>query len=549
MMVRTSSCQQVPVLGCCALRILAILLVLPGMELANAQQAAAVSTSEDGDIAVPQEPKKTAGVIGNPIDIGSQKQLFMDQQLVATSRNITLTMNPPRRDGQVLLTTDQPWEKGAFISVYSSVLKDNDRIRLWYDLMEKTGAGPYDHERRVGYAESKDGLHFEKPLLGLHSVDGSTANNVVLPTKIGGCSVWIDPQAPSEHRFKTQAKVYPSGEFHMHSSPDGLRWTLFSKPHPGPGGHDTQSIVFWDRKVNRYALYTRHWMHQRDRQRAYRAVRRLETDDLKTGWDQQAIVMAPDEIDWATHATPTEQPPVDFYGACVFPYEDVYIMLLQAYWHWDQRSSLKRLGPLGFDVRLAISRDGKTFSRVGGRKPFMANGREDQFDSRFVWALPNPVRMGDEIWIYYVGQNRGHDGRIAPGAPEGKLLTGIGRAVIRLDGFVSVDAGYRGGQFTTPLIRFSGDRLELNVDTSGGGSVEVELLDEQEQPIQGYARNESQIINGNSVRMPVRWQQHEDVGELAGRPIRLRFYLRDCKLYSFQFRTEGATVAVAEPLR
>ena len=107
-MVRTSSCQQVPVLGCCALRILAILLVLPGMELANAQQAAAVSTSEDGDIAVPQEPKKTAGVIGNPIDIGSQKQLFMDQQLVATSRNITLMMNPPRRDGQVLLTTDQP---------------------------------------------------------------------------------------------------------------------------------------------------------------------------------------------------------------------------------------------------------------------------------------------------------------------------------------------------------------------------------------------------------------------------------------------------------
>jgi len=86
-------------------------------------------------------------------------------------------------------------------------------------------------------------------------------------------------------------------------------------------------------------------------------------------------------------------------------------------------------------------------------------------------------------------------------------------------------------------------------EPGGGGSVEVELLDEQEQPIQGYARNESQIINGNSVRMPVRWQQHEDVGELAGRPIRLRFYLRDCKLYSFQFRTEGATVAVAEPLR
>ena len=78
MMVRTSLCQLVLVLGCCALGILAILLVLPELELANAHQAAAVSTSEDGDTAVPQEPKKTAGVIGNPIDIGSQKQLFMD---------------------------------------------------------------------------------------------------------------------------------------------------------------------------------------------------------------------------------------------------------------------------------------------------------------------------------------------------------------------------------------------------------------------------------------------------------------------------------------
>ena len=77
---------------------------------------------------------------------------------------------------------------------------------------------------RVCYAESEDGLHYTKPILNLHEVDGSDANNVVLSGVIGGCSVWIDPKAPPEHRYKTQAKVYPTGQFHMHSSPDGLRW-------------------------------------------------------------------------------------------------------------------------------------------------------------------------------------------------------------------------------------------------------------------------------------------------------------------------------------
>jgi hypothetical protein len=162
--------------------------------------------------------------------------------------------------------------------------------------------------------------------------------------------------------------------------------------------------------------------------------------------------------------------------------------------------------------------------------------------------MPNPIRMGDELWIYYVGQNRDHNGNIDPGAPDGKFLSGIGRAVLRLDGFISADAGYRGGWLTTPLIRFSGGRLELNVATSGGGSVEVELLDEQGRPIEGYSKAASRIINGNSVRMPVRWKTTDDVSQLAGRPVRLRFHMQDCKLYAFQFRPRGDKTAARIPI-
>ena len=83
------------------------------------------------------------------------------------------------------------------------------------------------------------------------------------------------------------------------------------------------------------------------------------------------------------------------------------------------------------------------------------------------------------------GLNKDHDGLVDPAA--GGYLSGIGRAVMRLDGFVSAEAEYGGGEIVTPIIRFSGERLELNVDTGGGGSVLVELQDAYGRPISGFA--------------------------------------------------------------
>ena len=142
--------------------------------------------------------------------------------------------------------------------------------------------------------------------------------------------------------------------------------------------------------------------------------------------------------------------------------------------------------------------------------------------------------MGDELRIYYIGSNRDHDGYI-DSAAEGKHLTGISRAVLRLDGFVSADADYAGGEVTTPLITFSGRRLELNVETSGGGSVVVQLLDDNDRPIPGFSKDDATPVNGNAVRMSVRWGDRAEVSRLTGRPVRIRFHVRDCKLYAFQF--------------
>ena len=119
----------------------------------------------------------------------------------------------------------------------------------------------------VGYAESTDGIHFDKPELHLIDEGGSTANNVVIPSKLGGSSVWIDPHAPPEERYKNQSKVYNpevAMQFHMHGSPDGIHWKFLRRIQlPHRGGWDTQSIIFWDPAIGRYVLYTRRWVAKR----------------------------------------------------------------------------------------------------------------------------------------------------------------------------------------------------------------------------------------------------------------------------------------------
>ena len=63
----------------------------------------------------------------------------------------------------------------------------------------------------------------------------------------------------------------------------------------------------------------------------------------------------------------------------------------------------------------------------------------------------------------------------------------------------------------------------------------VEFLDENDKPISGFSKEDATPVNGNSVRIPIRWGDRAEVSTLAGEPVRLRFHMRDCKLYAFQF--------------
>jgi len=513
---------------------------------------------------------KTFSSAFSVIHVGMHKQLFVDHRFIESGEGITLSMHEPYPTGEKLVVVDQPWEKGLMMGGYCSVLRedhpDGPVVRLWYGVSDVATQGmPGKGLLALAYAESKDGIQFKKRPLGLVEWNGSKQNNLVMPTDatntaVGGGSVFRDenPNCPPDQRYKSWSKFYSTpgtlrGTNRIWHSANGLNWKLYETVPTGLRKADTQPTWFWDSRIGRYIGYSREWADISDDQ-TIRMVGYNESDDM-LHWENFSLALRPDDLDGtslpvirilptdgmqkgAKHGTEDVSPTsgrMDFYGPGIFKYnetQDLYFSLLPAFHHFSRRGG--KSWPDTGDLQLAVSRDARNFRRLGGRRPFLRLGMEGSFYSKWIWPVLQPLRMGDELWLYYWGTNQSHSSVLDPKAKE--MDSAISRAVLRLDGFVSADASYSGGWFTTPILTYEGSRLELNLDTSAGGIAQVELQDASGKPVAGYSLAESDVLNGNSVRMLVSWKGSSDVSKFAGKAVRLHFKLRDCRLYAFQFK-------------
>jgi len=107
----------------------------------------------------------------------------------------------------------------------------------------------------------------------------------------------------------------------------------------------------------------------------------------------------------------------------------------------------------------------------------------------------------------------------------------IGVAKLRLDGFVSMNAGSARGEFTTVPVILKNSGLWVNGDVRG--AAQVEILDANNRPISALAGANAGAFAGDGTRLPVRFARTVALGEIAGRPVRLRFGLQDAALYSY----------------
>jgi hypothetical protein len=461
-----------------------------------------------------------AGPAVKPLDVGSERQLFIDHRFIASMRGVELVGQRPRPTGERLLVADRPWED-FWIGGYKTVYQEADRIHLWYEVCSKRDPR---HGNSVAYAYSTDGgATFVKPELGVVEFDGSTRNNLVLRGIHAMHVAPNRPGAPPSERYILYAGK-PNRAF---VSPDGIRWTPSgSEPFLDTATYehmtlDSQNVVFWDTRFGKYVLYARFNLpNNRGTSRIRRTFWRAESA-IFGDFGPFAEVFAPDARD------PVE---FDWYTTAALQYTDAadaYFMWPAAYHHSPPPPTND--GPL--DIQFASSRNGIHWHRPD-RRPVIRLGGDGAWNGGSLYAGYGLTRHGDELSLYYTAYDATHAAY--------KTLDHIGgvitRAIYRLDGFMSLDAGYEVGEFTTPPLVFDGSRLELNFDGSAGGWCRVELRDAQGGPIPGFTESDADRISGNSTALAVTWGGRSDLSELRGRPVVLRFLMRDASLYAFQFR-------------
>ncbi|MCP4643936.1 MAG: hypothetical protein GY851_26065, partial [bacterium] len=110
------------------------------------------------------------------INIGSRLEPFVDSYLIDGLSGTELRLHHPRPAGPTF-PLDRPWE-GRY-SGYSTILDDGGLYRMYYR-GHPVDAPDGSPSESTCYAESTDGIHWERPSLGLFEVNGTRDNNVIL---------------------------------------------------------------------------------------------------------------------------------------------------------------------------------------------------------------------------------------------------------------------------------------------------------------------------------------------------------------------------------
>ena len=484
----------------------------------------------------------------NPLTLGTTKQLLFDDALVEAKEGFVTTMNPAARNNTPVLTPEKPWESHGCSN--PTVMLDEGVYKMWYS------ANGEDGIPRDCYATSTDGIHWERPNLGLIDYQGSRENSII-SLDLNHGSIFKDPSAEPERRYKCilgagkydYVAVYGGGArfrydeippetWHYGSvgglySPDGIHWTPCDKLIM-PWYTDTRNVAFWDDRIQKYVAYVRWNEYLRVEDGAqrgsfdYRAIARSESTDFENFPVPEKIIEPdfddPEDADmWGGGLYDT--------AAVKYPLaDDAYFIFTAAYYHTTD----------ALDIQLATSRDGIHFTRW--REPFVRLGPDGAFDSLMLYMGVGVLPIGDELRLYYTGYDQPHDKVTGE-----EYRPAIGSALLRLDGFVSQDAagpplnppasgGNEGGWLTTLPFTCEGSHLEVNMDGSARGWLKVEILDEGMQPLKSFTEAEADRLGGSSTSQTVTWGGRQDLSALKGQTVRLRFVGQSVKLYAFQLQ-------------
>ena len=486
---------------------------------------------------------------GAPIAIGSRLELLVDDYLIEQMRgSAALHLHQPVLR-EVVMRTDEPWEGNA--SLYSSIFQDGARFRMYYGSQQYDvgeGVMTYPHPGFLCYAESADGIHWRKPALDQVEFNGSTQNNILRLVSDRGDPALIDdthvavfkdtnPHCPPEVRYKALARGKNPLGLYAFGSADGIRFTrLRGQPILTQGYFDSLNLAFWDGSRGEYRAYLRDF--DGGVPDGVRGILTATSQDF-IHWTEPTWLRYPDapiEQLYTNQIQPYARAPHIFIG---FPMRYVdrgwtaQTDFLPELEPRRRRAAVSpRYGSAVTDGLFMSSRDGLTFKRWG--EAFIRPGLRPQDnwvygDNCVAWGLVETrselAGAPNELSLYATESYwRGRDMHVR-------------RYSLRLDGFVSVQAPLSGGEFVSKPVLFAGAKLVMNFSTSAAGSIRVELQDAVGEPLAGFTLADCPEIFGDSLEQIVHWRGGSGLGSLAGKPIRLRFVLKDADLYSIRFGT------------
>jgi hypothetical protein len=443
--------------------------------------------------------------------LGHHPQIFLDDELVSATTNLLRKIHPlQKHSANPVLVQEHPWEK-RILEIYGTVLFDPARgkFRCWYlgneykDGIPDNPEHPRTAEYYTCYAESQDGVVWNKPLGGTEPFGNHPRHNIVIPNTHGFC-VLPTPEDPDPER-----KYKGAGGAVFGTSPDGIQWTLTSW-REAIGKNDTSTcLIHWK---GQYLAFVRAQVPDPQWPGVMRGIGLSVSTDFQN-WSPKETVLTTDAMD----GYPWTQP----YGISVAPYGDVLIGFLWLL-HLDEKEGNNKLGTM--DVQLVASRDGRNWTRVGERETFLAPS-PGEWDRGGVFPGTSLIVRDDVVSIYYTGVDTRHG--------EGWGKTSVGLATLPADRFVGWEQIEKDspGVMTTKTFKAESGQLLVNAQAEPG-DLTVEVLDPKGVPIPGFGAQESRLTRHDDLRYEVTW----DVGAPpTNTPISLRFVLTGGQLFSFQF--------------
>ena len=520
--------------------------------------------------------------------------LFVDEhEILYRSGTKKVVHQLEKFKGNPVITPDnpeRPWEKSiGWVSVWRN--PQTGRMQMWYQAYSGKGAEDKRFKSVVAYAESGDGITWVKPKFSLFPYETRGFNvketNIVLIGAANGYgdrysnSVVVSPaETDPAKRYKMAYYDWNGGENEMSVgglcaafSPDGIHWTkqgggvlmrtsfgarTMQPPFEdegvyfhlrNPDGREWRQWrypmslsdaldVLWDPMLRRYVIYGKMWICGPDGGINWKhGMGRSESADF-IHWSAARLMTYPNEND---------PPLMEFHTSPVFIHEGIYFSINQLF--------TRENGTI--DNELMSSRDGLRWDRTFAHQSVLARGGKKFFDASFVLTNGNPIAMGDEMWFYYGGVR----GIVRFPNPDEKDMpkrateyaSGVGLAKIKRDRFIGIAPDPRAalrnwnpndpkkkpeppfntiGQVTLKARDLSSVKeIQVNAKAEKGGSVRVEVLNEDGYRLHGFAKDDAVSLAGDRLDFTAAWKE-KSLADLAPGKYLLRFHLDRAELFA-----------------